>query len=150
MWPSHRLTSAPSWDPGDDMRKFTHWSHPGGGESSSGISTTAARELPASAGSYCVSTAASNRASATAISRRGAAVVASDRAPTTVGAGWPSMADAAGNAAATGAAGRAVASGLASAAAAVYLRCWHEFYTLSIGTNPRGITSSRVHVGFGV
>jgi hypothetical protein len=25
-----------------------------------------------------------------------------------------------------------------------------KFYTLSIGTNPRGITSSRVHVGFGV
>jgi hypothetical protein len=32
----------------------------------------------------------------------------------------------------------------------VYLRCWHEFYILSIGTNPRGITSSLVHVGFGV
>jgi hypothetical protein len=30
------------------------------------------------------------------------------------------------------------------------LRCWHKFYTLSIGTNPRGITSSLVHVGFGV
>jgi hypothetical protein len=29
-------------------------------------------------------------------------------------------------------------------------RCWHEFYPLSIGTNPRGITSSLVHVGFGV
>jgi hypothetical protein len=32
----------------------------------------------------------------------------------------------------------------------VYLQCWHEFYILSIGTNPRGITSSLVHVGFGV
>jgi hypothetical protein len=30
----------------------------------------------------------------------------------------------------------------------VYLRCWHEFYTLSIGTNPLGITSSFVHVWF--
>jgi hypothetical protein len=27
---------------------------------------------------------------------------------------------------------------------------WHEFYILSIGTNPLGITSSFVHVGFGV
>jgi hypothetical protein len=26
----------------------------------------------------------------------------------------------------------------------------HEFYTLSIGTNPLGITSSFVHVSFGV
>jgi hypothetical protein len=26
----------------------------------------------------------------------------------------------------------------------------HEFYTLSIGTNPLGITSSFMHVGFGV
>jgi hypothetical protein len=26
----------------------------------------------------------------------------------------------------------------------------HEFYTLSIGTNPLDITSSSVHVGFGV
>jgi hypothetical protein len=32
----------------------------------------------------------------------------------------------------------------------VYLRCWHEFYILSIGTNPLDITSSFVHVGFGV
>jgi hypothetical protein len=43
MWPSHRLTSAPSWDSGDGMGRFTHWSHPGGGESSSGISTATAR-----------------------------------------------------------------------------------------------------------
>jgi hypothetical protein len=28
--------------------------------------------------------------------------------------------------------------------------CWHEFYILSISTNPLGITSSFVHVGFGV
>jgi hypothetical protein len=28
--------------------------------------------------------------------------------------------------------------------------CWHEFYILSIGTNPIGITSLCVHVGFGV
>jgi hypothetical protein len=32
----------------------------------------------------------------------------------------------------------------------VYLRCWHQFYILSIGTNPLDITSSFVHVGFGV
>jgi hypothetical protein len=32
----------------------------------------------------------------------------------------------------------------------VYLRCWHDFYILSIGTNPLGITSLFVHVGFGV
>jgi hypothetical protein len=32
----------------------------------------------------------------------------------------------------------------------VYLQCWYEFYILSIGTNPLGITSSFVHVGFGV
>jgi hypothetical protein len=30
--------------------RLAHWSHPGGGKSSSGISTTAARELPAGAG----------------------------------------------------------------------------------------------------
>jgi hypothetical protein len=29
-------------------------------------------------------------------------------------------------------------------------RCWHEFYILSIGTNPLGITSLFMHVGFGV
>jgi hypothetical protein len=31
-----------------------------------------------------------------------------------------------------------------------FLRCWHDFCILSIGTNPLGITSSFVHVSFGV
>jgi hypothetical protein len=31
-----------------------------------------------------------------------------------------------------------------------YLQCWHDFCILSIGTNPLGITSSFMLVGFGV
>jgi hypothetical protein len=69
--PGHHVAAPPpherpSWDSGDGMGRFTHWSHPGGGASSSGISTATARKLPASAGSYCAPTAASDRASAAA------------------------------------------------------------------------------------
>jgi hypothetical protein len=42
MWPSHRLTSAPAWASGADVGRLAHWSHPGGGTSSSGISTAVA------------------------------------------------------------------------------------------------------------
>jgi hypothetical protein len=42
MWPSHRLTSAPAWGAGAGVGRLAHWSHPGGGASSSGISTAVA------------------------------------------------------------------------------------------------------------
>jgi hypothetical protein len=71
MWPSRRLTRAPSWDSGESVGKLTHWSHPGGGESSSGISTTTAREPPVGAGPYAASVDASTCASVAAGSRRG-------------------------------------------------------------------------------
>jgi hypothetical protein len=100
------------------MGRFTHWSHPGGGESSSGISTATAQELPASAGSCCAPTAASDRASVAAVSRCSAAAAASGLVSVAAGTWWPSTADATGNAAAIGAAGYASASGLASAATA--------------------------------
>jgi hypothetical protein len=54
MWTSHCVTSAPVWGSGAGMGRFTHWSHAGGGASSSRISTAIARELPARAGSCCV------------------------------------------------------------------------------------------------
>jgi hypothetical protein len=50
MWPSHRQTSAPAWGSGAGVGRLPHWSHPGGGVSSSGISTAVAWELPARAG----------------------------------------------------------------------------------------------------
>jgi hypothetical protein len=46
--------------------KLVHWSHPGGGESSSGISTTTAREPPAGAGPCVAPVDASARASVAA------------------------------------------------------------------------------------
>jgi hypothetical protein len=113
--PPHERPS--SWGSGEGMGKFTHWSHPGDGESSSGISTATARELPASAGSCCVPTTASNRASAAAVSRCGAAATAFGRVSAAAGAGWPSTADTAGNAATTGAAGYASAIRCASSTA---------------------------------
>jgi hypothetical protein len=66
--------------------KLTHWSHPGGGEPSSGISTTTAREPPARAGPCCDSVDASARTSVAASSTRGAAVTASGRVSATAGA----------------------------------------------------------------
>jgi hypothetical protein len=41
----------PAWDSGADVGRLAHWSHPGGGTSSSGISTAVAWELPVRAGS---------------------------------------------------------------------------------------------------
>jgi hypothetical protein len=66
--PCHHVALAPplegpSWDSGDSVGKLAHWSHPGGGESSSGISTTTAREPPAGAGPCVASAGASARAS---------------------------------------------------------------------------------------
>jgi hypothetical protein len=52
----------PSWDSGESVGKLAHWSHPGGGESSSGISTTTAREPPAGAGPCVAFVDASARA----------------------------------------------------------------------------------------
>jgi hypothetical protein len=66
MWPSRRLTRAPSWDLGEGVGKLAHWSHPGGGESSSGISTTTAREPLAGASPYVAFVYASARASVAA------------------------------------------------------------------------------------
>jgi hypothetical protein len=43
------------------MEKLTHWSHPSGGESSSGISTTTAREPPEGAGPCAASVDATAR-----------------------------------------------------------------------------------------
>jgi hypothetical protein len=45
----------------ESVGTLAHWSHPGGGESSSGISTTTARELPAGAGPCVASAGASTR-----------------------------------------------------------------------------------------
>jgi hypothetical protein len=42
--------SAPAWGSGADVGRLAHWSHPGGGTSSSSISIAAARELPTGAG----------------------------------------------------------------------------------------------------
>jgi hypothetical protein len=66
MCPSCRLTRAPSWGSGERVGKLTHWSHPGGGESSSGTSTTSAREPPAGTSPCATSTGASTRASVAA------------------------------------------------------------------------------------
>jgi hypothetical protein len=85
--------------------KLTHWSHPGGGESSSEISTTTVWEPPAGVGPCCASTDASARASVAASSLHGAAATASGCVSGTAGASWPSTADVAGGATATGAAG---------------------------------------------
>jgi hypothetical protein len=67
MWSSHRLTSAPAWDSGAGVGRLPHWSHPGGGVSSSGISTAVASELPTRAGP-CGGAAASAAGCATAAS----------------------------------------------------------------------------------
>jgi hypothetical protein len=65
--PLHHVTLAPphegpSWGSGERVGKLAHWSHSGGGESSSRTSTTSAREPPVgadpSAASTCASTAA--------------------------------------------------------------------------------------------
>jgi hypothetical protein len=100
MWPSHRLTSAPAWGSGAGVGRLAHWSHPGGGTSSSGISTAITWELPARAGSCC-----------------GATATAPGRVSAAAGAGRLSTADAVGNATTTGTAGCASASGRASTAA---------------------------------
>jgi hypothetical protein len=96
---------------GEGVGKLTHWSHPGGGESSSGISTTTAREPPAGAGPRYAST----RASVAASSRRNAAAAASGRVSAVAGAGWPSTTDAAGGASCatttTGACGSSTGAG---------------------------------------
>jgi hypothetical protein len=81
------------------MGRLAHWSHPGGGTSSSRISTAIARELPARAGSC--------RASVAADSCCSTAVAASSCVSAAAGAGRLSTADAAGNATTTGAAGYA-------------------------------------------
>jgi hypothetical protein len=56
--------------------RLAHWSHPGGGTSSSGISTAIAWELPARAGSCHASTTTSDRASVAAGSCCGATATA--------------------------------------------------------------------------
>jgi hypothetical protein len=48
--PSSRITSTPAAGSGADAGQFSHWSHPGGGASSSGISTTAPRSPVTGAG----------------------------------------------------------------------------------------------------
>jgi hypothetical protein len=57
---------APSWHSGESVGMLAHWSHPGGGESSSGISTTTAREPLAGAGPCVASAGASTCASVAA------------------------------------------------------------------------------------
>jgi hypothetical protein len=117
MWPSHRLTSAPAWGSGAGMGRFTNWSHPGGGTSSSGISTAIAWELPARAGSCSAPTTTSDHASVAAGSCCSATAAASSRVSAAAGAERLSTADAAGDATTTGAAGSTSASGRASVAA---------------------------------
>jgi hypothetical protein len=97
--------------------RLAHWSHSGGGTSSSGISTTVAWELPARAGSCRASTTTSDRTSVAAGSCCGATATAPGRVSVAAGAGWLSTADTAGNATTTGTAGCASASDRASAAA---------------------------------
>jgi hypothetical protein len=64
MWTSHCLISAPAWGSGAGVGRLAHWSHPGGGTSSSGISTAVPWELPARAGSCRASTTTSDHTSA--------------------------------------------------------------------------------------
>jgi hypothetical protein len=95
MWSSHRLTSAPAWGSGAGMGRFTHWSHPGGGTSSSGISTAIAWELPARAGACSAPTTTSDLASVAAGSCCGVAAAASSRVSAAAGTKRLSTADAA-------------------------------------------------------
>jgi hypothetical protein len=117
MWPSHLLTSTPAWGSGAGVGRLAHWSHLGGGTSSSGISTAVAWELPVRAGSCCTTTAASDRATAAAGSCCGATTAVSNCASAAAGAGRASVADVAGCAAAIGASGCAYATYHAPAAA---------------------------------
>jgi hypothetical protein len=50
MQSSSRITSTPAVGSGVGADQFSHWPHPGGGASSSGISTTAARSPAAEVG----------------------------------------------------------------------------------------------------
>jgi hypothetical protein len=109
MWPSHHLTSAPAWGSGAGMGRFTHWSHPGGGTSSSGISTAIAWRGRA--------LAAPPRPPPTAPPWPRAPVAAPRPLLPAAGAERLSTADAAGDATTTGTAGCTSASGRDSVAA---------------------------------
>jgi hypothetical protein len=87
MWSSHLLTSVPAWGSGASVGRLAHWSHPGGGTSSSGISTAVACKLPARAGSGCTITAASDRVPAAAGSCCSIATAVPSRASAAAGAG---------------------------------------------------------------
>jgi hypothetical protein len=102
MWSSHLLTRTPAWGSGAGVGRLAHWSHPGGGTSSSGISTVVAWELPVRAGSCCTTTTASDRASAAAGSCCGAVAATSSRASAATVARHASAADVAGSATTTG------------------------------------------------
>jgi hypothetical protein len=117
MRPSHLLASAPAWGSGAGVGRLAHWSHPGGGTSSSGISTAVTWELPARVDSCCITTTASDRTSAAASSCLGAVTAASSRASAAVGAERVSAADVAGYSTATGAVSCTSATSRASAAA---------------------------------